>query len=119
MDPMKMKAKLSALKDLKKTASEMMSDDLDKGLKKVTVAADDDKGLKMGLDKAKDMLDMKKDMGSEPKADYASPAEEDAEAMMDEEESEMPDMESCDTPEEIDAAIKMLLEKKKQLMAQE
>ncbi len=102
-------AKLNALKELKKAASDMMGDGLSAGMKKVTVAAKDTPGLEEGLEKAKEMLAMHKG---------------DKEEMPEEEsEDEMGDYgdikeEDCDTPEEIDARIKELLEKKKQLLAE-
>lgn len=47
--------KMSALKGLHKMASDMMGSDLS-GMKKVTVAAKDKKGLKAGLKKAEDIV---------------------------------------------------------------
>lgn len=120
----KMGAKLSALKELKKMASGMMGDELGKGLsKKVVVEADDNQGLSKGLQKAKELLDMKKGMKSEAELPEME-SEEESEGMgdysqesesMDEEESEM--MAECESPEEIDEMVKMLIEKKKKLMA--
>lgn len=51
----KMKGKMSALKGLHKMASDMMGSDL-AGMKKVTVASNNKKGLKKGLEKAEKML---------------------------------------------------------------
>lgn len=47
--------KMAALKNLRSMASGMMGGDL-AGLKKVTVAAKDKKGLAQGLDKAKELV---------------------------------------------------------------
>lgn len=55
--PMKKDAKLSALKGLRDTMSEMMKGDLGGKMKnKVTVAAPSKEGLSEGLDKAKELL---------------------------------------------------------------
>lgn len=55
MDPVHKQAKMSVVKDLQKSAEEMMGEGL-KGLKKVTVASDSKEGLAHGLDKAKHIL---------------------------------------------------------------
>lgn len=47
--------KLEVLQHLKEMAHQMMGEDL-KGLKKVTVAAKDDNGLREGLEKAEELL---------------------------------------------------------------
>lgn len=52
----KKKAKMNALMSLKDAMSQLIGSDIKGGMKKVTVAADDEKGLKKGLDKAKEML---------------------------------------------------------------
>jgi hypothetical protein len=54
---MKKNAKMEVLKELRKMASDMMAEDLKGGMKKVTVAAKDEEGLKEGLEKAEDMLE--------------------------------------------------------------
>jgi hypothetical protein len=51
------KAKMSVLQDLKSQAMEEMGHGL-KGIGKVAVASDSPEGLKHGLEKAKDMVDM-------------------------------------------------------------
>jgi len=51
----KSKGKMAALKGLHKMASEMMGADM-ANMKKVSVIAKDKKGLKKGLNKAKQML---------------------------------------------------------------
>jgi rRNA maturation endonuclease Nob1 len=55
MDPMEKNAKLGVLKEIKDMASKKMGEDV-AGLKKVTVAAPDEKSLEEGLDKAKDLV---------------------------------------------------------------
>jgi len=55
----KKKGKMCALKELSKVASDMMGDDMN-SMKKVTVAAKDDKGLMSGLEKAEELLKKKK-----------------------------------------------------------
>lgn len=59
-----MEHKMEMLEQLKAMASEMMGGDLE-GLKKVTVAAKDDEGLKSGLEKAKELLRSKDDEDEE------------------------------------------------------
>ena len=51
------KAKLSALKDIRKQLSDVMSGDLGDKMQKVTVAAKDKEGLKAGLEKAEELMD--------------------------------------------------------------
>lgn len=60
MDPVHKSAKMSVLKDIRDMAANDMGGDL-KDMKKVTVASPDEEGLKMGLDKAKDLVDEHKD----------------------------------------------------------
>jgi len=55
LSPVAQKAKLTALKEAHKMASDMMKEDLS-GLKKVTVASDSAKGLKEGLEKAEELV---------------------------------------------------------------
>jgi hypothetical protein len=54
----KSKGKMAALKELHGIASQMMGDDFSE-LQKVTVAAKDKKGLKKGLEKAKELISKK------------------------------------------------------------
>lgn len=89
---MKKEAKLSVLKELRELASKMMGDDLKNGMdsmKKVTVASDSKEGLKRGLEKAEEMMDV----GPEGQSEEAE--------MTDELEGEM-------SPEELDAEIARL-----------
>lgn len=53
----KVKAKMRVIHDLREMASDMMSEGLDEGLKKVTVASDDEEGLKEGLEMAEDIVE--------------------------------------------------------------
>jgi len=59
----KQMGKLNAIKELHDVASSMMGDDMkmnkDK-IKKITVASNSKKGLRMGLDKAEELLKKKK-----------------------------------------------------------
>lgn len=106
---MKGVAKLKVLKHLKDMASQMMGDDLKggmDGMKKVTVAAPDEAGLKEGLDKAKEVVGQMHGMTSEdPQAGMEHPD-------MDNDEDE----ENSMSPEEIDEEIQHLMELKKHMM---
>lgn len=84
MNPIEKEAKMGVLSSMKASAKP----DLMEKLKKVSVMSDSPEGLKMGLDKAKDMVEAKSDM-----------------------EMEHPEY----TAEEIDKMIEELLEKKKLL----
>lgn len=105
------KAKMSILKELRKMAMDDMGEGLKSGLKKVTVAAPDEKGLKEGLEKAEDIVE---DMPMMGKPDQMMSEMTD----MKEDDSDM-DMEKiisqCKSPEDIDQKIAML-EKAKQDM---
>jgi len=116
------KAKLTALKEAHKMAKDMMGEDL-KGLKKVTVAAPDKKGLEMGLKKAEELVDASQHENDEESDEHESMESEDEEkaehemggSEYGEEEDEM--LAHCDSPEEIDQMIAKLQEKKKKLQA--
>lgn len=98
LDPIEKDAKLSAIKNMRKMAGDMMADDM-KSMKKVTVAAPDQESLEAGLEKAKDVVeDMPEDMMEE------SPEDEMSEVV-----------EACETPEDIDKLIAKLNEKKLEL----
>lgn len=94
MDESETKAKMDVLAEIRKLAMEAMGHDV-KGVKKVTVASDDEEGLAEGLDKAKEMVT------EEGSADEAS-AEGDDEDM---------------SPEDLDAMIAHLQAKKGKLGA--
>lgn len=92
-------AKMSMLDALKSEMSGMMADDM-KGLKKVTVAAKDEQGLKEGLEKAEDMIEGEQEDGE------VCP---DCGMVHEQEDGEM-------SSEEIDQMIAKLMEKKKAMM---
>lgn len=56
MDDVEKEAKMGVLESLKRAAMDEMGDKL-KGLKKVTVASNDEEGLKEGLSHAKDVIE--------------------------------------------------------------
>lgn len=56
MNDVEKDAKVSSLEKMKQAMEDMMGDKLRDGMKKVTVAADDEQGLKEGLQKAKDLI---------------------------------------------------------------
>jgi hypothetical protein len=94
IDPIEKEAKLKAIKDMRKMAGDLMSDDV-KSMKKVTVSAPDDASLEAGLEKAQEVV-------------AENPMEE-----MEESEDSLEDIvESVETPEEIDALMAKLAEKK-------
>ena len=59
-DEMKKQARMDMVKELRKMATDAMASGMG-DMKKVTVASPDSEGLSEGLEKAKQMLDMKKD----------------------------------------------------------
>lgn len=104
IDPIEKDAKLSAIKNMRKMAGDMMADDMH-NMKKVTVAAPDEESLKKGLDKAKEVVgEMPEEMETPESEVSESPQEE-----MDEV------VEACETPEDIDKLIAKLNEKKLEL----
>lgn len=119
-DNMKSEAKLKVLKHLKEMASQMMGGDVKdgmEGLKKVTVAAPDKTGLKLGLEKAKEMMgheSPEEEAGEDPKEElHETPEEEDME------EHDEPHDEEHMSLDEINAEIQHLMELKKQLTLKE
>jgi hypothetical protein len=113
-DDMKNNAKLKVLKHLKDMASKMMGDDVKggmEGLKKVTVAAPDKAGLKLGLDKAKELIGHKPEESLEDPLEEANETPEE-ESMEDHDEEHM-------SLDEINAEIQHLIELKKQLTLKE
>lgn len=126
LSPIEMKAKTGVLEQLKKDMQDMMGEKLS-GLKKVTVASNDPKGLEAGLAKAKEMIHG----GAEPDSHLPDQHEEALEDESPEEEaSESPEMEESEhkdhmsmalghdgeegheSEEELDAKIQELLKKK-------
>lgn len=104
MRPLEKDAKMRAVHQMRKMASDEMVEPL-KGLKKVTVASDSSEGLKTGLDKAEDLIESK--MSEMP----------DEEEVMDSAKEEMGE-EELQSPEEIDAKIKELEALKAQMLAE-
>lgn len=104
LNPEFKRAKLGVLKDLHKHMGSMLGDDMG-SLSKVTVAAPDEHGLEMGLDKAKSML---------PGSDEESSESPEMEASEDEsmEEKDPEDMSS----DELQAKIEELQALQKQKM---
>lgn len=109
---MKSEAKLKMLQHMKKMATDMMGGELKgkmDGLKKVTVAAPDEKSLRMGLDKAKQVLpEMDKMAHDEASEDGSEGMDTDESAS--EEAMETPHEEAMEesSPEELHAKIKEL-----------
>jgi ribosomal protein L29 len=115
-------AKVKAIHEMRKMATDEMSEPL-KHLKKVTVASNDPEGIKMGLDKAKEML------GHQPEEEMpeSSDEEEMSESPEEEHQEDMhPEMEASEhdekseeemSPEELQAKIhelQMMLQEKSQ-----
>lgn len=71
-------AKMGVVDDMKKMAMDEMSNDLHRGLKKVTVASGDKEGLKKGLDKAKELLDKAPGEEESPEHEAQESSEEEA-----------------------------------------
>lgn len=104
MSPIEKDAKLSSLNALKKAMEDMMGDKLKNGMKKVTIAADDQEGLEKGLEKAKELI------GSEEESSEESEGEDMAEESI-EEKSEMlePDNKEEQDEKELNKKLKQLL----------
>jgi hypothetical protein len=69
-----MKAKASMAKELSSMLGDSMLDDMKGGMKKVTVASNNEEGLKKGLEKAEDILE-KKSMEESESLEEESPEE--------------------------------------------
>ena len=110
------KAKKSVLSDMIKEMSGMMAEPL-RSMKKVTVAAKDDAGLKKGLEKAEEILESKKEMMESP-CEECGEMHEHSHEMSDEseEESEEQPMEEEQSLEDIEQEIKKLEELKRKKM---
>lgn len=114
MSPEEKDAKKSVLGDLVKEMNGMAANSI-KGLKKVTVAAKDNEGLKEGLEKAEDMVEKKDEMMSENSCPMCE--DKSCEACSKEDEKEVMSSEESDmSPEEIDMMIAELQSKKEKLM---
>lgn len=79
ISPEKAKEKMSVLEELSSMMGGEMADKL-KGMKKVTVAAKDDEGLKAGLEKAEEVLDEKEE--DEEAQDYSEMSKEELISML-------------------------------------
>jgi hypothetical protein len=116
LDDLEKHAKLSVVNALKQT----MMDEMGGKLKKISIMAQDKKGLEEGLDKAKEILKELPDNEKEKSEDQEeSPEHEMKEDSSNEEmsEHEFSDYEEeLDDPEEIDKKIQELLKKKEELM---
>lgn len=77
MNPMEKKAKLGVLEEILGMAEDEMGNEL-KGLKKVTVAAPSEEGLKEGLEKAEEIVEAKDEMSEEESEDEVLSEEEQA-----------------------------------------
>lgn len=80
VDGDKLKAKAKVMKELSDLLSEDMGNDI-KGLKKVTIASNSKEGLEEGIDKAKELLDAKKEDSSEEMEEECSEDEQSEESM--------------------------------------
>ena len=114
---MKKKIKTELLKQLKGMMRDEHYGPMHKGLKKVTVMSDSEKGLERGLGKAEEILKKRMDMlGMEEKDSEESEEESDEECFeeMDEEAKEMMDEDSEEMSEESEPSdfIKKALKKK-------
>lgn len=126
LDPDMKDTKMRVLKDMRKVASDAMSDGLKGAMTKATVVAKDKEGLEEGLDKAKELvaseetpeLEATEEMlGEDLDGDQEMGESEEHKAMvLGEDESDMDELlEECDTPEKIDELMMKLAEKKKML----
>ena len=113
IDPLDREAKLSAVKDMRKVAGDMMADGIKGKMEQVTVAAPDKSMLAAGLDKAKDLLAKHEEPSAEE--DMETPEMENSE--MEEEQESHGDalLEELDTPEKIAEFEQKLAEKKASL----
>lgn len=111
ISPIEQRAKSDVLAKLRGEASDSMGEKLN-GLKKVSVAAPDEEGLKAGLDKAKELLgeDQEDDEASEYEVSEpdAAPSEKNEEDMY----------KDC-TPEELQEKIDMLTKLKEEAVQKE
>lgn len=100
LSPEHKEAKKSMLMELMKHMDGMMVEPI-KGLKKVTVASQDEEGLKEGLDKAKEMVSDKENAPAVLKPDHSSMDDESEEDESEEESSEDEEMSLDDIEEQI------------------
>ena len=124
MSPAAQKAKLTALKEANKMASDMMKDDLS-GLKKVTVASSSKSGLKEGLEKAEEMIEgeemskaEEKDCSECPGCPHCTGEQEDEDMEMASESEDEEDEQEASEPmdiDELEAKIQELMKMKSKL----
>lgn len=109
-------AKMEVLKQLRKMAMDLMSEDMDQSMdgQSVTVSASDEEGLKEGLEVAEDVVEK----GPEAMMAEEAPEGEMVADAMAEEEAEYEDEDDmmAEDPSDIDRQIAELEEKKRQLM---
>ena len=127
MSPIEQKAKMNVVKEMRKMASDEMSEPLK--LKKISVASNDKDGLKVGLDKAKQIIEGKElaHGGMAEEAPEMEELEEDMGADLDHDNEEGEPMEHQEavlgeepgsedmSPEEIDERIMELMKMKEQM----
>lgn len=108
LSPNEQKAKMSVMEELQNMASDAMGKKLD-GIKKVTVASDDEQGLKKGLEKASEIVDK-----GIPALDSS---DEEQDEMMEEEQEEMMGEQPEDemSEDEINEKLEELMKKKEML----
>lgn len=103
-DMAKMKAKMEVIEELRQMAADMMGEGLKNGMSKVTVAADDEEGLKEGLEMAEDVVEEGPEAMMAKKSDSYEPMSE-----------EMDEEDEYSSPEDIDAKIAKLMEMKRMM----
>lgn len=112
MSSMEKDAKMSVVHDMKKMAMDAMGDKL-KGLKKVSVASDSPEGLKMGLEKAKELVTSHP---NSPESDNDNSPENEEEVGETEESPEEEQSEdSAMSEDEVDAELKRLMDLKEKM----
>jgi hypothetical protein len=118
MSPAAQKAKLTALKEANKMASDMMKEDLS-GLKKVTVASSSKSGLKEGLEKAEEMIEgEEKDCSECPGCPHCTGEDESEDMEMASESEDEEDEQEATEPmdiDELEAKIQELMKMKSKL----
>lgn len=118
MSPAAQKAKLVALKEANKMASDMMKEDLS-GLKKVTVASSSKSGLKEGLEKAEEMIEgEEKDCSECPGCPHCTGEDESEDMEMASESEDEEDEQEATEPmdiDELEAKIQELMKMKSKL----
>ena len=118
MSPAAQKAKLTALKEANKMASDMMKENLS-GLKKVTVASSSKSGLKEGLEKAEEMIEgEEKDCSECPGCPHCTGEQEDEDMEMASESEDEEDEQEATEPmdiDELEAKIQELMKMKSKL----